>query len=268
MPTPHAPRDAKIKLTKMDAACRQLRTAIRLWFGDGDPVSIHALAFAAHEIIHRLYKLRGLSDLLFDSDMIKDEYRGDWAKLLKKHGGFFKHADRDPEAETTFDPFTNEMFITVSVVALSRMGITAAPEESAFSLWLFTQHPDWFTKEKGERTVPIKLLENVRNVEKSKFFEAYLLNMRKPSGRIRVYPAPVEEMTGGEVNPLEAWLRSVREKKKDFLARTGIPRATLFDLLRGADKDFGMRTLTKIENATGGEVTIKMLRDWLNRNRT
>jgi hypothetical protein len=42
--------DTKIVVTKLDAARRQLRTAIHLWFNDGDPVSIHALAFAAYEL--------------------------------------------------------------------------------------------------------------------------------------------------------------------------------------------------------------------------
>jgi hypothetical protein len=60
---------AKITVTKLDAAKRQLRTALRLWFDDGDPVSIHTLLAAAHEIIHTLYRRKGLRDLLFDSDL-------------------------------------------------------------------------------------------------------------------------------------------------------------------------------------------------------
>ena len=34
---------ATIVVTKLDAARRQLRTAIRLWFQEADPVSIHTL---------------------------------------------------------------------------------------------------------------------------------------------------------------------------------------------------------------------------------
>ena len=36
----------KLHVTKLDAARRQLETAITLWFHDGDPVSIHTLAAA------------------------------------------------------------------------------------------------------------------------------------------------------------------------------------------------------------------------------
>jgi hypothetical protein len=46
--------ESKIKITKMDAAKRQVRTAIKLWFMEEDPVSIHTLVSAAHEIIHTL----------------------------------------------------------------------------------------------------------------------------------------------------------------------------------------------------------------------
>jgi len=84
-----------IKVTKLDAARRQLRTAIELWFAGGDPVSIHALAYAAHEIIHRLFRQKGLSDLFFDSSLIKPEYSKEFSLVIKDSANFFKHAKRD-----------------------------------------------------------------------------------------------------------------------------------------------------------------------------
>ena len=46
-------------VTKIDAARRQLATAIDLWFNDKDAVSIHTLAYAAYDVIHGLSKRRG-----------------------------------------------------------------------------------------------------------------------------------------------------------------------------------------------------------------
>jgi hypothetical protein len=66
-----------ITVSKLDAAHRQLRTAIRLWFMDGDPIAIHTLACAAHDIIHTLFKRKGLKGLIFDSEIIKEEERKD-----------------------------------------------------------------------------------------------------------------------------------------------------------------------------------------------
>jgi hypothetical protein len=48
-----------IKISKLDAARRQLDTAIELWFHDGDPISIHTLTSAAFEIIQDLNKKHG-----------------------------------------------------------------------------------------------------------------------------------------------------------------------------------------------------------------
>jgi|SRR5271166_6982401 len=86
-----------IKVGKLDAAQRQLQTAISLWFTGGDPVSIHSLAFAAYEVIHTISKRLNpyRRDLLFDSLLIKDEYRSEFNITLKKHASFFKHANRD-----------------------------------------------------------------------------------------------------------------------------------------------------------------------------
>jgi hypothetical protein len=66
---------AKITITKLDAARRQLGIAISLWFQDGDEVAIHTLACAAHQIIHDINRHRGGRDLLFDSLVFRDEYR-------------------------------------------------------------------------------------------------------------------------------------------------------------------------------------------------
>jgi hypothetical protein len=46
-----------LKVSKTDVAKRQIETAIRLWFFSGDPVSIHTLAAAAHQILHDLGNL-------------------------------------------------------------------------------------------------------------------------------------------------------------------------------------------------------------------
>ena len=40
-----------IVIAKLDAAKRQLQTAIALFFDDGDPISIHTLACAAYDVI-------------------------------------------------------------------------------------------------------------------------------------------------------------------------------------------------------------------------
>jgi hypothetical protein len=73
-----------------------------------DPVSIHTLIAAAHELTHSLFRQMGFSGLLYDNKLIKEEYRGELAKRLKRFATFFKHAQKDPDGEIEFDPTLNE----------------------------------------------------------------------------------------------------------------------------------------------------------------
>lgn len=112
-------------ITKLDAARRQLATAIDLWFHDKDQVSIHTLSAAAYEIIHAFSKKHGRGrDLLLDSLFVKDEYRGEWKRLLRKGANFFKHADQDPDATIDFQPMTSEIFILFAILGMQSIGIS------------------------------------------------------------------------------------------------------------------------------------------------
>src|SRR5262245_36651190 len=101
-----------IKINKLDAACRQLRTAITLWFNGGYPVSAHSLVYAAHEIIHATYKKRNLGkgELLFDASIIREDKRSEFNIWLKRHANFFKHGDYDAETIIDFNPALTQLF--------------------------------------------------------------------------------------------------------------------------------------------------------------
>jgi hypothetical protein len=172
------PSESTIKITKLDAACRQLNTAIYLWFTEGDPISVFALAHAAHEIIHTLYRRKGLVDLIYDSDFINDNYRGDWAKRLKHGAAFLKHAKRDPDAVLEFNPNLTMTHIMGCVMGLSRMGYAPSDEIAALLAWLYVHRPTWFRSKRVESFLPAKELQEFRRVKKPQFFELYLQALR------------------------------------------------------------------------------------------
>jgi hypothetical protein len=174
--------DHKIKVTKMDAAKRQLRTAIRLWFKDSDPVSIHTLAAAAHEIIHTLYRRKGLNDLIFDSARIKDEFRGEWAKSIKKAPTFFKHAQHDPDGEIEFNAALNHLLMFILCAGLHRMGEPEGLEEMALTRWLLVHEPELFLKQAFDR-VPVHVLEQVKGMNKAEYFNVFELAWSNTGGR-------------------------------------------------------------------------------------
>lgn len=166
------PESNKIIVAKLEAGKRQLRTAIRLWFDDEDPVSIHTLVSAAYEIIHSLARRRGAADLLFDSYLVKDEYRKYWVNSVKRAAIFFKHADRDPEGILEFFPLSNEIFFMFSCSALSKMGDILGKEEMAILYHLMFSRPDYLREEARQKIAP-KAFEDFSRISKRDFLEQF-----------------------------------------------------------------------------------------------
>src|SRR5579863_8307400 len=92
---------AKLKLTKIDVAERQLRTAIELRFSGKDPVSIHTLAMAAFRVLKDVSEHQAGNstvDILI-RDYIRPEHEKVFWAAISKASNFFKHADRDFDQE-------------------------------------------------------------------------------------------------------------------------------------------------------------------------
>ena len=168
--------DAEIRISKLDAARRQLKTAITLWFTEGDPVAVHALAFAAYEIYHYVSKDRDpyRRDLLLDTDYIKDEFRKDWCSVIKKNVNFFKHADRDPNDITELDPGMNEWFVLYAILGRQLCGESQTQEESDF-MWWFHLHRSKYLTDTGRDFItdhlPVNVIEISRKLSKREFYE-------------------------------------------------------------------------------------------------
>lgn len=166
------------RISKLEAARRQLDTAIQLWFADADIVSVCTLAYAAYEIIHVISKGKRKSTLLFDSDVIREEYRNDWSKWLKGNANFFKHANRDPSGEMDFNPVVSEMLIIFTIRGLFESGVKLNDCEVAFNHWQCFQNPNLIADASFKRFVqslPVEQLRRVRALKKSEFFEEFLI---------------------------------------------------------------------------------------------
>ena len=139
-----------IRISKCDAAKRQLRTAIRIWFANGDPVAVHTLAFAAYEVLHSISVKRDPNRnpvLIFDSLLIEEERRREWNQLMRKEANFFKHADRDGDLVIEFNPEVSLFFIFFAIIARDDCGEPDSDEESAFIVWLRLNRPKMFSEE-------------------------------------------------------------------------------------------------------------------------
>ena len=167
------------RVTKIDAARRQLATAIMLWFTGGDSVSIYTLSHAAYEVIHNITKEFRTHDLLFDSLMVRDEFRPQVNTMLREPANFFKHAKRgkaeNPVLE--FHPEISELFIFFAVCGLRYASISLADEERAFSIWLTIQRPNFVT-EKGreflENKLPVESINQIRRMSPGDYFHGFM----------------------------------------------------------------------------------------------
>lgn len=172
-----------LQIPKITAARSQLKTAIELWFADGDAVSIHTLACAAHQIIHDINIHQKGPDLIFDSAVIKDENRNEWVRRMKKEMNFFKHADTDPVGVIEFDPQSSELFILMSINGLLIFGLEGNVAETAFFRWFCLHNPDFLT-DAGQKSLVERLpvnIEAVLQLEKQEFFEVFCANTPNPS---------------------------------------------------------------------------------------
>lgn len=101
-------RKPSILVSKSSAARSQLETAIQLWFANGDPVSIHTLAVAAHDCLNALSKLKGKPSLA--EQWLKSQPRKirEWAREPQN---FFKHGQRYTKKQLHYVPFYAEMLM-------------------------------------------------------------------------------------------------------------------------------------------------------------
>jgi hypothetical protein len=130
------------KLTKLDAAGRQLRQAIVLFLQDQDTVSVHTLAAAALQILTDIGKNAGVTSMVRNPELIRPEMRRYFVDQMNAAQNFFKHADRDAEANFEFYPAATPFFIIDAVVMYRQLTGESQPAEKAYEVWFALNYPD------------------------------------------------------------------------------------------------------------------------------
>ncbi len=168
-------RRPRLKVSKTDAAKRQIETAIRLWFFSGDPVSIHTLAAAAHQILHALGKKRGVSAILRDLPGVRPERKKELRELLGRYENFFKHADKDPEALLDFNPDATELFMLDAVFTYESLTQEVAPILSTFKAWMLIHEPRYMNEKDRESLIGRlnACSTDFTHIPKAEFFTEY-----------------------------------------------------------------------------------------------
>jgi hypothetical protein len=173
----------RLKLTKLDVARRQLDAALEMWFSYYDPVPIHTLASAAHEVFAYLCKNKGLSPLMFDPTLCRPGKAGLAKSILHRHYNFFKHANTDPDGTTDFPPEISETFIYMGIEGWRALGGERQELDDAFMLNFLMRHPDAHRVDTPERMEHFILMNKLAQMmpihDRSEFLRDYQFWCRK-----------------------------------------------------------------------------------------
>jgi hypothetical protein len=129
------------KLSKTEAARRQLDCAIRLYFDNDDLLAVHALSRAAFRV---LYDLQSADDD-HKEQIITQTFRYLGWSNFNELTNFLKHADRDADAEID-EASERDTQIGIGFAAMLYRYITATltPEMRAFHIWMKVNNPEHF----------------------------------------------------------------------------------------------------------------------------
>lgn len=174
--------DLKIlHVSKLDAARRQLETAINLFFYEKDDVSIHTLAAAAFNILDDIRKDWNIDHKTIRQKVLNNagkEQSKETLKSIKSAENYFKHADRDPNELIDFKPHQTLYLIADACATYCFITGNKIPIFNVFSLWLVTSEPHMFVLSDEDKY----LIEDVvpKGLESKKlFFEKALINLQK-----------------------------------------------------------------------------------------
>lgn len=128
-------------ITKVDVAERQLRAAIRMFFEEQDPVAVHTVAAAGHQVLVDMARLNGLDSLLKPRNAPVSSVH-----LINYPANFFKHADRDTGGRINVAPlreFTAELLMDF-VLLFQRQEARIPFEAKLYWMWFVTKHRELF----------------------------------------------------------------------------------------------------------------------------
>ena len=139
---PERDHAAPERITKVDAARRQLCSAIRLFFEERDNVSAYALACAAQELLRGLLKTRGQGSRIMNSDMIVPGREKEFRDAMNRPRNFLKHADRDPDGILEFREQSVPFVLLDCVDMYGRYARKQTHATALFFSWFYLNYPD------------------------------------------------------------------------------------------------------------------------------
>jgi len=130
---------AQIKIAKLDAARRQLETAVRLYFSEADPVSIHTLTSAAYQVLSDVNRARGGVPMLKEQipTWVRPDATVEAKRRLNDAANFFKHADHDHDEVLEFNEGPTELLLYDAVRKYRELTGETVPVLAVYDVWFW-----------------------------------------------------------------------------------------------------------------------------------
>jgi len=149
---------ADVHITKQAAAQRQIEAAVRILFAEEDPLAVHTVVAAAHNILVDLanknekqpvlddaysYALKQLHKHFPDKTLKWNlqEFKTWYRRVSRRPANFLKHADED--TAKTLNPATlkTDHLLLEACTIYMELGFKPTPEMNAFARWHLAVYP-------------------------------------------------------------------------------------------------------------------------------
>lgn len=133
-----------VKVTKRDAASRQLDAGIRLFFEGGDMLAVHTLAGAAFQLLADLGRISGVVSRLRSEEFLNAERIPELIRALNRTQNFLKHADQDPDTALEYVQESTIFLLFEAVELAGRVVASDSRERLGFRTWFVFSYPELF----------------------------------------------------------------------------------------------------------------------------
>jgi len=166
-------------VTKLQAAERQLRVAVRLFFERRDLVAVHTLVAAAQGVLRDLGRPRGFKSIFEGSSLIRPECRNDLGRLFKRAQNFFKHADSDADAQLEFYYEATKFYLLDAALLYNQLTERQFPEITGLLAWFSVKLPDLLVEGPFKREVQSLISEGANSDDFQLFLDVIDLYGKK-----------------------------------------------------------------------------------------
>lgn len=129
-------------ITPLEAGKRQLKEAIWLFFEERDPIAIHTLTKAAHEILFRLGEPQNVASMVWNHIAMKPKFKKEYVKAMNTAANFFKHAGENPQEVINFKPRLTHFFLSDAIRLLAQIKEEPFFEAQMFNAWFVKEYPE------------------------------------------------------------------------------------------------------------------------------